>query len=302
MPTPVRAAAFPMILLAALTACGGGGGGGGNTIRDVPFTSFSAIGGNERVTISGNSQTAEGTNTGIIVNTFLLNPVNDSNSAMALTYDRNRNLSGISIGTPQSSVSYGGGEISCATGAACSGINATSLAVVMNPFSPSNGWDYQTFGVWLKDITATSFQAGAISAGLVTPVSGLPLGITNATFTGHAGGFYHNGTGTLFITDAEMVATTNFQTRAMTFSTHTTLLTDTSSFNTIPEPNLNLNGSWIYAAGSSQFSGTVTSASGMSGPLSGQFFGPSAQEIGGVYSLTGTGDRSMLGAFGGKRP
>lgn len=37
----------------------------------------------------------------------------------------------------------------------------------------------------------------------------------------------------------------------------------------------------------------------MTGTVSGQFYGPSANEIGGTYNLSGTG--LMGGAFGGKR-
>jgi hypothetical protein len=38
----------------------------------------------------------------------------------------------------------------------------------------------------------------------------------------------------------------------------------------------------------------------MTGNATGNFYGPSAQEIGGTFALTG-GGASYLGAFGGKR-
>jgi len=297
----IRTTAFPIAVLAALSACGGGGGGGGNTIRDVPFTSFSVIGGNERVTISGLSQTATATHNLGTITGFALNPINESESAMALTYDRNRNLSGISIGTPQSSVSFGAGEIDCSTGAVCAAISAdvTSLAAVMNPFDASAGWNYQTFGVWLKDVTPTSSQLGAISVGAITPGSAVPLQDT-FVFNGHAGGFFTNPSGSLYITDATMTATANFSNQQIVFSTTDTFLTGLNVADARFEPNLNLSGNLSYAVGSSQFAGTVTNASSMSGPLSGRFFGPNAEEIGGIYNLTGSGG-SMVGAFGGKR-
>jgi hypothetical protein len=70
-----------------------------------------------------------------------------------------------------------------------------------------------------------------------------------------------------------------------------------------PGPALDLTGTLTYAPGSSQFIGPVTSGNGLSGNANGRFYGPAAQEIGGVYSLTGIDPlMRMLGAFGGRRP
>jgi C-lobe and N-lobe beta barrels of Tf-binding protein B len=65
-----------------------------------------------------------------------------------------------------------------------------------------------------------------------------------------------------------------------------------------------------YAAGSSQFTGPVTApgvptGGGLAGIANGSFYGPTAQEIGGVFSLNNTvtsGSReAIVGGFGGKR-
>jgi hypothetical protein len=168
--------------------------------------------------------------------------------------------------------------------------------------SPSDlGWNYQTFGVWKKDLTAPGFQAGAISAGAITPSVALPVGITNAVFEGRARGFFINPTGTLFNTDADMSAITNFSSRNIQFSTINTFLADpnTPSLPT-PAQELNLTGVWNYNLGTSQFSGDVASVNGMLGRASGRFYGPNAEEIGGIYSLTG-GGATLFGGFGGKR-
>jgi hypothetical protein len=63
---------------------------------------------------------------------------------------------------------------------------------------------------------------------------------------------------------------------------------------------LNLTGVWNYNLGTSQFSGDVASVNGMLGSASGRFYGPNAEEIGGIYSLTGSG-ATLFGGFGGKR-
>jgi hypothetical protein len=57
-----------------------------------------------------------------------------------------------------------------------------------------------------------------------------------------------------------------------------------------------------YAQGVNSFSGGLTTANGaLNGQGTGRFYGPSAQEIGGVYSLSGSGLSRLIGGFGGKR-
>jgi hypothetical protein len=81
----------------------------------------------------------------------------------------------------------------------------------------------------------------------------------------------------------------------------------TSNLSVAPSPNsnLNLSGTLSYLAGSNQFSGTVNTTS-MSGIATGKFYGPSAQEIGGTFSVSngtvGSGGSAYIGGFGGKRP
>jgi C-lobe and N-lobe beta barrels of Tf-binding protein B len=71
--------------------------------------------------------------------------------------------------------------------------------------------------------------------------------------------------------------------------------------------DLRLSGTLNYALGVNSFTGNLTTAhtnvnDRLNGPAAGRFYGPSAQEIGGVYRLTRTGSvESMLGGFGGKR-
>lgn len=299
--TPIRSIALSTVVLATLSACGGGGGGGGNAVQTDPGP-LPAGTPSQAVVRSGISQTANATNNGTVVESWNNSPVDASNSNVTLVVDGEGYLSTLSINTPQSSVSFNASEIHCDTAGACAARNATSLGVVMN--SDALGWNYQSFGVWLKDLTATSFQAGAISVGELTPASGLPIGLTNAQFTGHAGGFYVDGAGSQFITDAQMNAVVNFADRNINFSTTGTLLTHPSTFVHTPNSNLDLTGNWTYGSGTSQFSGTVrTQDSTLSGNATGRFYGPNAEEIGGVYGLTSATDRSrMIGGFGGKRP
>jgi hypothetical protein len=307
MPTPIPAA-FPIVLLAALTACGGGGGGGGSTIREVPF-SFSAIASNQTVVLTGLSLTGEGTTIegttdsvffGRTADSFLSGSPDDSNSTATLSYGANRDLSGLAISTPASSVSFSASDMLCDP-AGCVGVKlpaSTTIAVVLNPLDPLFGWNYQTFGVWLKDTSPAAFQLGAISVGGVSPASALAL--SSGTFTGHALGWWIDGGGALHSTSADMTAIANFSTRKIDFSTTNTSIDGLAPAST----DLNLSGRLDYGTGN-QFSGTVTAArivDPLSGTATGRFYGPNAEEIGGVYGLSSTTtSESMIGAFGGKR-
>ena len=59
-------------------------------------------------------------------------------------------------------------------------------------------------------------------------------------------------------------------------------------------------GTLNYAAGSNAFSGNV-SATGLTGSSSGQFYGPNAEELGGVFSLEGAGVETYIGGYGAKQ-
>jgi hypothetical protein len=98
-----------------------------------------------------------------------------------------------------------------------------------------------------------------------------------------------------------MSAGVNFDVRSIDFSTSSTTRADLATATPTSDPGLNLAGTFTYSAGTNQFSGSLTTQNTfLAGSGTGRFYGPNAQEIGGVYSLTGSGG-SMLGAFGGKR-
>ena len=53
---------------------------------------------------------------------------------------------------------------------------------------------------------------------------------------------------------------------------------------------------------SNQFTGTATTANGMSGDLNGKFYGAGAAEIGGAYGLKNAANtEQLIGGYGAKR-
>lgn len=158
------------------------------------------------------------------------------------------------------------------------------------------GWDYQSFGVWATDgyIVARTF-------GATTPGSALPI-IGHATFSGKLAGFYVSPTGAGSIVAANVTINADFSNRALSFSSSGTTLTRDAATMTAVE-NLNLSGSLTYSPGANLFTGTLTNAGGtMNGTSRGQFYGPAAQELGGIVTVKSpTTVETLIGAYGAKR-
>jgi hypothetical protein len=265
--------------------------------------SFDTMRANERANMTGISQTASGTGTpvvgGLLVDSVSLGPLDTGNTRAQITFDGNRNISAFSFTAPQSSASFSG--VDCSAGSVCTAETATSVGVLGNP--SFHGWNYQTFGVWLAETSPTTFQVGALSVGAATPGSAVPT-TGSATFTGFTSGFYTENRQP-FVSSALVSATVTWSTQSIAFSTSNTTIGNLNSGGTIAASDLDLTGTLSYALGSNQFNGGVTAArnGGMSGSATGRFYGPTAQEMGGVYSLTGAINNSaLIGAFGARRP
>jgi hypothetical protein len=250
--------------------------------------------------MSGVSQSATGTQSAINgqITSITVSPPDSASTSVKFTYDASRTLSGVTIDTPQFNTAFdrnAGHTVDCA-GSICRLENPSADGAVINP--AAMGWNYQTFGIWGNE-TPTTFLAAAGSAGSATPANAVPT-IGSAIFTGLAMGFYVDTAGSVFGTAADMRADVNFASRSIAFSTANTMTGQSSV--TAAAPGLNLSGNLTYAAGSSQFTGAVTTAnSQLNGTSTGRFYGPNAEEIGGVYSVTGSGVSRMVGGFGGKR-
>jgi len=176
---------------------------------------------------------------------------------------------------------------------------ATNAALVANPYAL--GWNYQSFGAWNGHGATGNGAILANSFGLPTPASAVPASGT-ATFTGKSAGYYISPSGHGAISAAELTVSANFSARSLGFATSgTTIAHDIKA--PAAAPHLNLSGSFTYSAGANAFAGTVTNAGGtMSGRSDGRFYGPAAQELGGVFSLrSSTSVETFTGAYGAKR-
>jgi len=153
--------------------------------------------------------------------------------------------------------------------------------------------DYQAFGSWWEgdyDITVANedFIRHGISTGIRTPFSSIPTSLTqifNGTFFGVLG-----GTGKNFsLMNGDVSLSVNFSNHNIEF---------TSS-------SLDINSNSLKYGSTNYFSGPVVSESGFfTGNVSGYFYGPNAEEAGGVISFYSISDPlyySIVAGFGASR-
>lgn len=179
------------------------------------------------------------------------------------------------------------------------------LAVSVNPTAA--GLNYQTFGAWAYGDDSsfappTGGAEGADSYGVVTAGSALPAsgqaklsGLITAEYVEEAGQIDGPiGLAALLTVDVDFAA----RTASLNSSPFTSDSTQFYGGNG-QEPGTDLHGVLTYAAGQNDLSGTLTSSDGsLSGGATARFYGPSAQELGGVFTLQSTAGGEMVGAFG----
>jgi len=287
-----------VLLPFVISACAGGGSSSSSSgsASTNAFTSWSAtISANTPASFTGGS-TAVMALDGSTVQT-------DSDGTATLALGGNGIFSSIKAATPTSSVSFSpssGDTLQSGffqTSTIALNKAETTIGVFTNP--TYYGFEYQTYGAWGAYGNATT-SANAISVGSATPVTGIPA-TGSYTFTGGASGYYTDPSKFAYVTNASMTATASFDARTVNFTTTGTNISGSPSGSAIPVPDLNLTGTLAIASGANKVAGTVTTVSGMSGNANGKFYGPTANEVGGTYAVSGSNLGSFVGGFGGKR-
>jgi hypothetical protein len=288
------------------------GGGAGSSATLAPFVKFSSIAVPGSVRINGSSQEATYTfNTGTqrVTSVSAATPF-----ASGTTYDGTYNASGNATKAIFNSAAGTNVTVDTARGDVFSylsafpnvliGLTANGQSYALAPRTTTYGWDYQSFGVWVTGAGTGSGTVGAVTIGAETAGAAIPLSGTGS-FVGVSGGRYVDSSGIPYFTSSNMTASANFGTRAIAFVTSNTA-TSTDLISATANPNLNMSGTLSYSPGVNQFTGSVSTVGGgpanapMAGTATGKFYGPTAQEIGGTFSLS-NGSPAYLGAFGGKR-
>lgn len=308
-----------LTILLALSACGDGGSSGGVTSTPTPpatpatFTSFSAMQKSATTQITGS--TREGSYTGSTTSN-VVNSVTQSttgNATVDITLDSSGNQTQVSLTGSQSSISFSTTDGS--TSSHLSNLNAPG-AILAESGNKQNlmisgdynylGYNYQDFGVWATGLGTGSGHYGAFSVGATTPGASVPT-TGSATYNGYAGGLYASSTGAVYAAVGSAMFTANFANRNVSVSTSNTEIADLTTNSVSSAPYLNFSGNLTWSSGSSSISGAFSTTTTMpntnyylSGSASGSFYGPSASELGGTFTISGAG-ANFIGAFGGKQ-
>lgn len=294
-----------------LSACGGGGttpSPAPTPLATTAFTKWSDVQPDVNYKADGLGQEVTGTAVGGQFIAIDPSGVTDGYSAI-LTFDSALELTRLALTTPDPTLvvldkadagtTFADLTLTPGTSPQFVGArNSTSVAVMAKPIDLL--WDYQTFGIWETGRDSpTSRKFGAMSVGAPTIGTAIP-GSGTATFTGYATGSYVNATGTGTTVFADLTVVANFGTQSLAFNTDNTQ-TSSNWVDFASNPDLNLNGTLTYAAGTNRFTGSVNSVGGLTGNSTGQFYGPNAEELGGVFLLQGSGVETYAGAYGAKQ-
>lgn len=164
------------------------------------------------------------------------------------------------------------------------------------------GWSYQTFGYYVSTQDRPLLgklrdqRVGYQSIGKVTET--LPTQKT-LTYKGITHAYYNDKQVT-----AHNEIKADFSNKSLTYKT-----TDSSILHSVegdwhviekrPDLNVTASAKWTNK---NRFTGDASTSGGLKGKIEGQFYGPNAEEVGGVYGLeSDAGDVQYVGGFGAKR-
>ena len=183
--------------------------------------------------------------------------------------------------------------------------NGQDYMVLANPYKLD--FDYQTYGTWATGAGTGRGEVGALTGGFRTLVADIPTqGI--AVYNGETGGRFVEDlltSGDYGWTQSDFTATADFANREISVATANTAYYDNEGNTELNVTALDITGTLNYNDDSNSFQGLVTNAGALSGTMIGQFYGPNAEEMGGVFALSdrdGIGSiAAYMGGFGAKR-
>jgi len=294
-----------LIASSMLSACGGGGGG---TVGPTPplvtttFTSWRDPVAGKAIKIDGlGKEVSYDFDLGSQLITGISHPPRDVSASAVFTFNDAGNLTGLLLTSGSTPVAaFDQISVMAADADFVTAASATSTAIMSNP--KSTAWDYQSFGVWENGLDANSGSHGVMSLGAPTAGSAIP-GTGTANFTGQVVGSYVSAAGqgqTTVLADLN-VGVTWGTAPSLAFSTSNTRTSTNGSLFGAPPVDLTVSGTLNYQPSTNTFTGTLNTAGGLSGNSTGQFYGPNAEELGGVFVLQGTGLETYSGAYGAKR-
>jgi len=205
------------------------------------------------------------------------------------------------------SANFFGGYTNFNNSVANPGISASTATLGVGGTVPagitSQSYSYVAFGNWLQCTanctgTTPTLNAGYFVYGSETPAGSIPT-TGSATYNGTTQGTYTNATGAQFATESALTVNADFLNRSLSFTTASSYTAPNSTTPPTANNSLNMSGTLSYLANSNTFTGTVTDNGGRTGSATGRFYGPTANEVGGVYGVTGAAGTNV-GSFAAK--
>jgi len=296
------------VLSAILLLSGCGGGGGSSAATQPNFTNWSSISKPSQVNLEGVSTDSSYVFDGSKVTSTTSHGV-DLTAAANVTYRADNTISKISFSTDNSGVTFDedATDVIGNTGNTVYGYDLAGTKFLLAADPLTIGWNYQTFGIWETGRGTGSGTAGAISAGAVTLGSSIPTK-DSATYNGHFGGVLSDFDGDDFLTRGSVVVGVNFADKELTFNTTSTQtlspVASNPTWSTATAYNITpaANGTKLtYSDATNSFTGALKDGNNFTGTATGRFYGPNAEELGGVFNLSGSGLNNHAGAFGAKK-
>ena len=229
-------------------------------------------------------------------------PETDDSAQVKIAYDSSGNISGLSVINDNVNLTWNDGFKENIRDSSLTVTDGNEAQGMIYDPENSSEWNYQTMATWLlTDEAKGTGRIGAMSVGNQTAVASIPTTST-ATFTGVAEGMYITNSLDLYGVSSVVELKADFGHRSVVFTATESKIHDIDTRTTSEKNDLNLTGTFTYSEDVNQL--TTTSLSTTSGWTGGEatakFYGPKAQEIGGVFSIRGTGKQAYEGAFGAK--
>ena len=259
------------------------------------------------VSNDGNTVTAQGFTSEA---TFVYNtstaaaPVIDTTGEVKINYNSSGKISGFSIKNNHVDLTWTDGFTKNTRDPSLTVTDGDEADGMIYDPEVTSPWDYQTMATWvLTDESAGTGRMGAISVGNHNAVS-IPT-TSSATFSGKAEGIYLDDAHKFHGVSSDAALTADFVNKTVSFATSNSKIHDLEYKNADQsKPDLDLTGTFSYSSAGNNLTAsslTSTTSSWTGGTASAKFYGPNAEEIGGVFSIRGTGKEAYEGAFGAKQ-
>jgi len=290
----------PLLLLPlALSGCLGGSGGGSSGPSAPVFTSFSTMKPSATTRVDGIAHELDYTYDSSTVTT--VSGYQQSYGSIEATVDGARSITGLKVNGPKTTRSWNAYNSQVEDdGSLIAGVSNDGSDLVMGVLPLDAGYDYQTFGIWQTGRGTGAGTAGAFSVGAQTAGANIPNSGT-ATFRGHSLGSAVDRDGQDYLAGADATLSADFASRTVGFRTDNTVIVEPDSGIVGDAPSLDMTGTMAYGGNSNRLIGSASTASGMTGTLEGRFYGPQANEVGGLFILSDDLGEVYGGSFGGVR-